>query len=517
MIDVEDDDSVIHYPPPVDTPEEAVISTPPVSTPEVDTDDTVEASPSPNENDNDDGTLSNDISYDRRAIDLRGVDEDAITQLTSDVEKELGARALDVQSRTTGSWLNTLLRAVLEPNFEERRIRKALGELSEEDRNALSSRYKNDGKVLATAAIRQKLTPGSSVSLSGDDALIAFESHQRGAFRIPLYNSGITLDLIVPTGNDMNMLISNCQIVDTQLGSSSGAHYFLYNDLMFKAQILTFLRPLIVNSSFMDWQKGNQLWSIIKLPDLAAIVATLAAMCYKDGFEGFTNACTRPITPEHPKACGHVEKLTVDIFKMIVTRFSVLSTDAINFMTEARGGVIKHSVSQIAEYQSKLGLEGDVLTFGNISFTLRVPTLAEHTEAGSRFLADVINEVEGDNSAARYEQMGFRYVRTFLPWIANVTLRGNDGADMNTNEARVITRRLEQIDHDDAEGTMRDTFIRYINKTQLTYVGYPVTACPACNFTPDTPSGMWTFDPFNAFFTIAFLYLTQASSPQTNA
>ena len=459
--------------------------------------------------------LSNEITYAEEKIDFRGESTEALIELIRAAESEMGPSALDIQTRTVGSWANTVFRAILEPNYEESRLQEALASLSKEDKDSLSSRLRNDeGKtLLRTTSLREKLAPGETKSFTGDAALMAFEFQESGGgYRVPLYNSGITLDLIVPTGKDIQTLLTNCLIVDRDLGTSSGAHYFTYSDLMYKTQILNFIQPLIVNSSYTDWRKKNKLWSIIKLNDLAPLVATIAALCYRDGYEGFVTKCTRPTSETHPTLCRHTETINANIFDLIITRFATMHKEAIDFMVAARMGTVKHTVGQIAKYQSELAFEGERLTFGNITFVMRIPTLAEHAEAGQKFIADIVNEIEGDNNEGRLEQFGLRYIRTFLPWIASVEKKDKQDAVVRTNDARVIVRMLEHLDDKDAEGKFRDSLRAYINKTQLTYVGYPVTECPECHYVADTPSGMWTFDPFSAFFTLALQYLTPASS-----
>lgn len=454
------------------------------------------------------------LEYPVDKIDLRGEVVDYLRKLLEDEELAIGSATLDQRVRTVGSWYNIVIRGILESRAEEVRIQDALSQIVKLDSAKPLPKYldENGKTLLKTSAIKTKTpTAGQMKVLSGDDALMAFESisasPRSGTYRVPLYNSGLTVDLLVPTGNDFQTLIDNCLKLDTELGGQLGAHYFAYADQLYKMQIISFLQPLILNSSYTDWKKPGKLWSIIKLPDLAALVMTLAAMCWKDGFDGFVTRCTRPRDETHKEGCHHTETITANLFDMVVTRFSAMNTEAIEHMVAARVGREKHSLTQIAKYQASLGLEGEEITFGNLTFTMRVPTVAEHLDAGSQFLADVMNEVSGDNTEGRYRHIGFRYMRTLLPWIATMEYKAEDGGGFRTSEPKVITRELERLDEMDKEGQTHKTFVDYINKVQLTYVGYPVIPCPSCGYTADVPSGMLTLDPFSTFFTIAFLYL----------
>lgn len=453
------------------------------------------------------------IHYDQTKVDLRGESPELLKRLLQQVNNTVGGSMLDARVTEVGSWENIIFRGIQESSSEEQRIQEFLGELSEEERNALASTYRDPETnkiLLRTAAITNKGgVAGVKKQLSGDAAILAFENLKNsgsGAYRVPLYNSGISVDIVTPTGNDIQTMITNCLLMDKEMGSSQGAHYFAYYDLLYKTQILKFIRPLIVNSSYIDWRKPGKLWSIIKLPDLSALVTTIAALCYKDGFDGFVTRCTREISKDHPELCGHVETFKANIFDMIVTRFSIMNQHSIEFMTNSRAHGVRHTLAQIAKYQSELGFEGEKITFGDVTFVMRIPTIAEYQDAGNEFISDIMNEIQGDNTDGHYTQFGFRYMRVFLPWVASMEAEGPNGEILTTSDQRAILRQFEKLDRDDDENVLRDKLRGFINRSQLTYVGYPALPCPSCGHVADTPSGMLTMDPFSVFFTQALLY-----------
>lgn len=459
--------------------------------------------------DTEDEDGSDMVRYSDTQIDLRGESVEALEGLLEELDGSIGMDNVRARIRIVGSWENIIFRALDDISIEETRIQQALTEIDPEDRAAMSHVLKQDGKtVLKTAPIKFDASKSENRNLIGDKAVLAFECLENGGgYRVHLYNSGITVDVIVPTGNAIQTMLSNCIAIDKELGVVAGAHYFAYNDVMLKNQIVNFVFPLIINSSYDNWRKPGHLFSVIKLPDLSALIMTIAAICHKNGYEDFVTKCTRPKTEEYPEPCHHVETFNADLFSMIITRFSVLSKDSIDFMVNARTSASKSTLSKIAKYQEGLGFEGEVITFKNVSFTMKIPTVNEHISAGGNFLADIINEISGDNNTGKYDQIGFRYIRSFVPWIASVEKKDASGNSIQTSEPKVIIRELEKLDDKDKEGAFRELLIKYINKVQLTYVGYPVTECPKCKYIADTPSGMWTFDPFSAFFTLAFRYL----------
>ena len=451
---------------------------------------------------------SGDVAYPEDQIDLRGPLLETRVELIKVIENLVGAEELDRRVKSTGSWENLMFRATFDETGEDLRTQEALAALDPSDLKAMASRYVDEsGKTLLRSSFfKHKAKAGETSVLSGEKALLAFSGNgeKSGFCRIPLYNTGITIDVTVPTGNDIQTLMANCVSIDMELGSGMGAHYFAYNDVMVKNEIWNFIYPLITGSSYDDWRKTGRLASVVKLPDIYAIVANIAAMWYRDGFDGFRIPCTSFMDETKTNPCRHVEVINANIFDMITTRFPVLSKDAIDFLTAARHGNAQNTLAQITDYQTKLGLEGERITFKNITFIMRIPSLTEHFAGGRKFIADIKNEISGDNNKGQLDCFGLRYIRTFLPWIASIETVSKEGGISRTSDPYVITRVLERLEDEDL--TIRDILRAYINKTQLTYIGYPNVPCTQCGHVADTPSGLYTFDPFSAFFTLAFLY-----------
>lgn len=461
----------------------------------------------------------NAVEYLPHTVDLRGTDDAAVLALFQASLERNGAAVFDALVRTPGSHENLLYRDIMEGSHEEKRIREFLGTLPAELRSseALSNILKRGDEVVLknTYSMTGKKVPkGETRVLTGPEAIVAFASaavssiegktSSAGSYRIMLHNSGVSLDLRVPTGNDFEILLQNCFAIDRDFGAVMGAHYFSYADAMIKARIYDFIYSLIVNSSYDSWNKKGMLWQVLKFPDLSPLVMSIAALIYRKGFEGFSFKCTRPIDAEHPVGCSHTETLTIDLLKMIVTRWPVLSQSSIEYLTKVRsasGAVF--TLQDIIAYQKSLGLEGEEISFRGFTFTMRIPTFSEYLEAAQKFLSDISNEIEGDNSDGKYRMIGLRYIRSFIPWIEKMRYDQAEGGATESDEPGAIELILDRLGDLDDDGTFQNKLVEYVNKVQLTYVGYPATKCPTCGHIPNTPSGLMTIDPFTTFFTIA--------------
>jgi len=450
---------------------------------------------------------------------LAGQTQDQLLEAFSGHAVTMSSETLRDRIRSVGTWQNIVFRAIQgdADDFEIMRIQQAMKDVADEGGDLGSHQLIKDGKILLQTSHRTmaKSAPGTVRELSGREAKAAMGTNRSGKagwYRILLYNSGITVDVVLPSPSDIQTMINNCAREDDDLGTTQGMHYYLYSDQVFKINVVRFLQQLIIRSSFKDWNKNGQLWNVIKLPDLQALVMTIAAICYKDGYDNFIVPCTRIADPnsEDPIArtpCERVETLTVDLFKMILTRHSAMSEESVNHMVAARSSAVSNqTLVELAQYQSGLGFDGEKITIGDVVLTMRVPSVTEHLDSGQAFLSAIRNEIDGDNTAGRYQAMGMRYIRTLTPWIASLDIVHDDGSIDRTADPEVIGWKLEQVDHSLPDSELREKIQAYINKIQLTYVGYPATPCTACGHMPQTPSGLLTFDPFSAFFTLAVLY-----------
>ena len=426
---------------------------------------------------------------------------------------ELGADAFTTAVYTEGTYENILHNLLTNTHAEADRELKALNTtLSATELKALAPRKVDPTThktILGARSIGGSTTPGD-FTVSGPEAFAALMNMDgSGSIRAPLFNSAIAVDLVPTTNADLQNFLLACMENDRFLGSTLGIHYYAYSDLLVKQQALSFVRNLISNTSMAGWNKGDTIWDIIKLPDFPALIMWLAHVSNPEGFDGFIDVCTSPRNTDGTPSCTHTETVKVSsLVDMIRTRWAVLDNDAVSFMIKAMQSSTKMTVAEVQAQQKSYGFDGMTIEHDDCIFTMEVPSITKHMECGSEFLSAITNEVAANNEMGAYARVTIRYMSILAAWVKTAT-RVHGERRVSTNDRPAFTKLMEMCDDRDRklkrsrEESLVGKIEAYINKVQLTWIGYASVPCPDCGYVEDTPSGLKTVDPLATFFTIA--------------
>lgn len=521
---VDDQDMTITPDVPADpTPEpepEAIVETP-VAEAAPETDDDISVTPRESDDPDAAGAAENPPDLDPKLIPLYGCDVSALADIYNGRMAKMGVEKFTKSVYTAGSYDNLLHNLLATVHAEAERERSVFEAMSEVERAGTVPRYidPTTGRVVMAAAnVVSRPTEGTTKMVSGKAAISAIMNVDKGgSIRVPLYNSGIAIDLLIPDNRELEDFMTACEEQDQRFGTMLGANYFAFSDQLYKARAIAFIQPLITGTSMQNWEKGNNLWTTVRLPDYIAILAWLAHIANIDGYTNFIDFCTRPVDAQHPEGCDWHEEKRIVISDMIRTRFPVMPKEAIDHMIAAiKTPGICHTEAQVKAYQAQFNFDGEVIEHEDALLTMKIPTVAEHLITGAQFLADIVNEVSADNTAGGYERMGFRYMTILGSWVQALERRANGGG-VKTEEREAINRYLEVLDDRDFklkrpdDESCRGKLDAFIKKVQLTYIGYAAAPCPKCGYVPDTASGMKTIEPFTTFFTGAFARLMNRS------
>lgn len=438
-------------------------------------------------------------------VTLMGMSQEDLNALVkSRIEKDTPRKfVLSVRDKPE-SYENLVWFAALNTSSEIARTEDALAQLSPEEKASFDYRLEKDGRVLLGPGIVEA-TGGDAGQVTGKAGALKLLGARAGRYRrFPLYNSGCSVDLRVPTLDELGALIRNCNLDMDEYGRRWGASYYMYYSFILMQNFVDMFMGLIVTASVKGFTKAGVLLGTIRLPDINAIFAYVASLMYPKGYPNFRHFCTRPRDKDYPDGCDHVETLTVDIMKMAKTKFSCMSVEAVNHMAKARLPNTSFTQEEIDAYQSSLGFEDQTIEFDGFKFVLTVPTLADYLTCGAIFNEELTREINLGDEMAVTSAVATKELRMYLPWIKRIVAYDEDGAEAGFIEDRDgMTMILDQLMENTSYTTdLRDKLIDYVNATQLTHIGYPTFSCPKCGHVPNIPSGFFTVDMIGSFFTM---------------
>lgn len=441
---------------------------------------------------------------------LHGVSIDAITETILARQRTLGgARHFEQQAMTQfGGYDNVLLNSAQIPSeasLSQERIRKAIASGSFDT----VLRDPESGKVLLglLTAASQKASDQPRI-LSGRAGLNAYRQRaKRGVVRrIPLYNSGFYIELTSPSPSMTNNFMEQADNEAGTLGRSYGAAFYLHMDHFIKEAAARLFRGLVIDSTLMNWDKGNTLLERIKLEDYDVILMSIAAMMYPDGFKGYRHACT------NVGKCDHVHHADVDLLKMIRNNYDKLSKDAVAHMRKAAMGTV--TIAEVEAYQAMIPLiepasvdksDQNVLRWGLIGLVMKSPSYYEFISSGKRFL-DLINDgIQRMDEDSLSRHILYHMIRQFAPWISEIRIYLDEESDKVTDIIRdpnAIEDILDELQSEDNDNALLDKLANIVESHKISHICYPVEACGKCGHIPDTPSGFFTVDVMETFFTM---------------
>lgn len=428
---------------------------------------------------------------------FHAVGYDDLVKLLEARETILGDAELKAQIDTAGSYENLLAQAINDYSAEAYRVLTAINAI--ENKSLFDSKLIRNGKTVLTSFLTPKRPSGNGKLVTGREARIEFAIRAGEAARLPLLNSGFTLDLEAVTPADLNIFFNRAHDEINKYGRQFGANFFFFNDLLIKEAVIDLILGQVLNSSLNNWNKPNILLRNIKLNDLKVILNALAALMHQDGFN-FTHICPNP-----SGECTHKEETLIDITKLFRHDYSKMSDFNIEQIMERN---VTHE--KVQAYQDALLCTKSNFRIGKFGFELKNPSLFEYLEFGRKFNADLTKGTFGDVTIDPHQALVYSLYKIYTPYIQSLSIYDRDGnVDVVTQDLDTIAHRLSVLQKDDRDGEFIKKMDAYIASSEITHICYPAVACPECNYLPTAGGGYYTVDPESSFFTESLKKLTQ--------
>lgn len=429
-------------------------------------------------------------------------DENDAAKILQDRQDKLGSSDVQLaESRTQGSYDNVLLLSTI-PGREATAAQARIAEAMKNGNFNTRLLDEKTGKTLLGVMLPPSTPAGEEgKSLEGKSAVHAFRRRRGGrgsVQRIPLYNSGIFIDLNGPPASMINNFIDAAREDASTIGRQFGPLFYTHLDHYAKRAAARLMRPLITGASLKNWERPGVLMNNIKLMDYDVILSAIAAMMFPEGFDGFVHACT------NSKHCDHVTTANISIPKLVRHDYTKMTPTTISHMRRA----LSEDMTQadLLKYQAEIAInDGMPLRFGRYGILLKSPSYGEYLEAGERYLEQLNRTIINQSKEAVYTAISLQMLRNLAPWVKELYMYVDEISeviDVKTSDQAAIEELLDDIQTDDVTDEFSAKMMQTIERAKISHVGYPAFACEACGHTPETTSGFLTVDPLEAFFTM---------------
>ena len=415
--------------------------------------------------------------------------------LSNVIENTTDKRFMELLAQEEDSFQKGLYYRTLTYSQEEQRRQDALDTTFPEN---LQTEYSSaeGGVVIKQASPKpKKAGDGPRKITAQDGGFREFAKISGTVRRIPLPNSGFSVDICAPTKAAIYEFIHALNLDMTEYGQTMGAHFYMYHDLYVKQTAWTFIQKTIVGATLHNWDKRNVLEEAVSLHDFSTLLLAIASLMYPNGYREFAHVCA---------SCDHVENVNIDLRKLHKTDFTKMPSQCIHDLNMKNRGLM--GSDDLRRYHENLNFQEEV-RFGTYGFRLKVPSLQDYFTAGDAYNAEV-QKAYGDNVREIDNIINYRFNRILTPWVRTAVAYGEDDTGKEdvysyTDDISVINELMDAVQTEDDDNILRNAITSFINKTQLSHICYPVFECPSCGYMPQTNTGFFTVDPLRVFFTMS--------------
>lgn len=307
--------------------------------------------------------------------------------------------------------------------------------------------------------------------------------------RIPLWHSGIWLDLKAPTEAQLLELDRRIANEKIMLGRMTNGLAYSNMSIYHNSFLFNFALSMVFNCSVASYST-EILKEKILLPDLPQLLWGLLMTIYPNGYRYH-----RPCIAD-PSACTHVTEALLNIGKLNWTDVSALTPGQRDHMKRRTA---KFTDAELSNYRSQHRFVSkgtvSVKDFGGNKTVveLRVPTLTDYERSGFSWVEGIVagtdqafgSQFDTDQrNEYILEQARISSLRQYAHWIERITFNGErsieDRATLEsvigqlTGDSEVFERLLEGVRV-------------YINEATISQIALPSYKCPACQADQNDP------------------------------
>ena len=367
-------------------------------------------------------------------------------------------------------------------------------------------RYQKENKDLYKD-INITAKDGTSISLSpiknekSDYKKFMSKLNLNNDIRIPLYNSGIILDVRECSMGD---LISTYRGIQEEMSKSFNRSiftYYFFADYLLIKEIKNFLSTCIVESCFE--KEPNDIFDYISIHDIDIIITHIANLMFRDGFDDFELTCAN-------EDCGHKEVISIRPESLIYTNFDKLNTSVKKYFAKFLSAdeqltmKIFNAVKEATykDFKYTYVFEDDEFLIKSFYIEMQDVSVNTYLSLAQEYMNELNYNIEDIDVSIDLEMMKYNVTRHIVPHIDTLKIKnrefkldkeGNKVKDKDGNyieidgEEFIIANEGDKIDFiniainnsKDKEKVL-DFFNDKIYGSKISHIFLPNTDCVKC-------------------------------------
>lgn len=391
-------------------------------------------------------------------------------------------------------------------------------EIKHREKGDIHQYVEHEGFKMGASMPSYDYIPGKK--LAGKEAAARMRSAMGlGAkIRIPLWHSGIWVELEAPSDSELLMLDQLISEEKIELAAKTGGMIFSNEGIYMFEHLMNFILDHVIATS-LNTTDRETLLRVISLQDCYYLAHGMAMTIYPQGYP------LRIPCVENIDKCKHVTEAHVNLAYMLMVDRNALTQEQKLHMAKKK---VFFSPDEVLAYQ-KGGILGEgrrVEITDKLALVLRRPSLLDNINAGHAWIDGMLETVAKalgpsvpvkEKNTFIEKQTRLTFLRQYSHWIERV-IYGQEEFEGEESVAAI----LDVLSTDTELWTkFFDDVAQFIKDTAISFVAITNYPCPACG-TPLTPEDaqhpeIYMMDPILLFFALKDQRLILVNNEQMNS
>lgn len=334
--------------------------------------------------------------------------------------------------------------------------------------------------------------------INEDMALNLFKSMMGSGeiVKIPLYNSGFTVDINSPTLDDIISVQNNISQELTRVGEGTINLIFSNTSIIINKHIINLFLKLI-NRWTLNVSK-EELLDYISIIDLNVITAGILSSMYPRGVEYASNCINATVIEDNKPKCNFKAEGTIDVKKLIWVDHKLIPNSYKYLFNRSTSGSVSveevkayRKVLEDNEYKSKVF---DIINVNGLAnsneykLEFRIPNLTDYINEAQAYITDLetratlaFSNSEDDKEANLAFLVALTFVSIYSTFINKFEKSLPNGDVANISSRDNILNVLASISSTGEDPSIiNNAIIDYINSVSVSVAGTPNYICPLC-------------------------------------